>query len=139
MGLLDELEKGVLGSLTGAGSGGHNQLMDVISGLVNNPNTGGLAGLVQAFAGKGLGDVIGSWVGTGVNQPISADQIQHVFGKEQLQGIADKLGISSQEASGGLAQLLPQIIDKLTPDGSIPQGGLLEQGLGLLKSKLFGS
>lgn len=137
MGLFDELGKGLLGKL--AGGEGQNSLVDVITGLISNPNTGGLAGLVQTFSGKGLGDVIGSWISTGENQPISADQIQHVFGKEQLQGIAEKLGISSQEASGGLAELLPQIIDKLTPDGSIPQGGLLEQGLGLLKGKLFGS
>jgi uncharacterized protein YidB (DUF937 family) len=136
MGLLDELGKGLLGNLTGGG--GQSPLMDVITGLISNPNTGGLSGLVQTFAGKGLGDVIGSWISTGENQPISADQIQHVFGKDQLQGIAEKLGISSQEASGGLAQLLPQIIDKLTPEGSIPQGGLLEQGLGMLKGKLFG-
>ena len=139
MGLLDELGKGLLGNLAGAGGTGQSALMDAITGLISNPDTGGLAGLVQTFAGKGLGDVIGSWIGTGENQPISADQIQHVFGKEQLQGIAEKLGVSSQEASGGLAELLPQIIDKLTPQGSIPQGGLLEQGLGLLKGKLFGS
>ena len=125
MGLFDELGKGLLGKLTGAGGGGQNPLMDVITGLISNPNTGGLSGLVQAFAGKGLGDVIGSWISTGENQPISADQIQHVLGNVQLQGIAEKLGISSQEASGGLSELLPQIIDKLTPDGSIPQGGLL--------------
>ena len=138
MGLLDDLGKGLLGKLAGGGEG-QNPLMDVITGLINNPNTGGLSGLVQTFASKGLGDVVGSWISTGENQPISAEQVQHVLGKDQLQAISEKLGVSTQEASGGLAELLPQIIDKLTPQGSIPQGGLLEEGLGLLKGKLFGS
>ena len=61
--------------------------------------------------------------------PISAEQIQAALDSEQVQSIAEKLGLSSADASSGLANLLPQVIDNLTPDGQLPEGGLLAQGL----------
>lgn len=109
--------------------------MDVVGSLINNPQTGGLQGLIKSFEEKGLGGVAASWVGTGQNLPISAEQIQSVLGNEQVAAFAQKLGISPQDVSTHLAQLLPQVVDKLTPNGSIPEGGGgLEQTLGgLLK------
>lgn len=135
MGLFDQ----VVGALAGNQSGGGNALLETVLQLVNNPQTGGLGGLVQSFQQGGLAEIVNSWVSTGQNLPISAEQIQSVLGNSTLQDLAAKLGISSQEASGSLASLLPQVIDQLTPHGELPQNGdLLAQGLDLLKGKLFG-
>ncbi|MES2938815.1 MAG: YidB family protein [Pseudomonadota bacterium] len=130
MGLFDSLAGQVLGSMSGAGAGGdHSSLVDAIGGLLGN-QPGGLSGLVSAFEQQGLGGVIGSWIGTGQNQSITAEQLQSVLGSEQVQAIAQKLGFSPDAVSGHLAQLLPQVIDRLTPDGAVPApdalGGLLD-------------
>jgi uncharacterized protein YidB (DUF937 family) len=83
-----------------------------------------------------LGDVISSWISTGKNLPVSADQMLHGIGEDKIREIAEKAGISSEAASSQLTELLPGIIDKLTPDGKIPDGNLLEKGLEILKGKL---
>jgi len=135
MGLLDEVIKGVAGKFLGGG--GQNPLMDIVSGLLTNPQTGGLQGLIQMFKEKGLGDAVSSWISTGENQPVSGDQIQHALGGNLIQQIAEQLGSSKSEISGGLSDLLPQIIDKLTPNGTLPDGNSLQQGLSSLKKNLL--
>lgn len=130
MGLFDS----VVGALAGGQSGGTSPLLNVVMQLINNPQTGGLGGLVQSFQQGGLGNIVNSWVSTGQNLPISAEQIQAVLGGGKLQEIAAQLGVSTEQASGGLADLLPQVVDKLTPNGQVPQGGdLLAQGFDMLK------
>ncbi len=136
MGILDGILKSVGGKLFGGEAQGG--LMEQVLGLINNPQTGGLSGLVEQFTSKGLGGLVTSWIGTGENQPISGEQIEQTLGSDKIQEIAQKLGISGTEASGGLAALLPQIIDKLTPEGKLPEGGLLDQGLDFLKKSLSG-
>ncbi len=138
MGLLDGLLGSVLGKAMGGGQQG-NMLMDMVTGLLNNPQSGGLTGLLDKFKAAGLGDQAASWVSTGQNMPVSGDQINNALGGDFIQQIAGKLGVDSTQASGGLAQLLPQLIDKLTPDGTVPQdSNQLEQGLAGLR-KLLGS
>lgn len=130
MGIFDDIAGAV-----GGGGGKDSGMMDAIGGLLGG---GGIQGLVENFTKGGLGDTIGSWIGTGSNLPISAEQIQSVLGNEQVASIAGKLGISTDDAAGGLASLLPQVIDKLTPDGNVSDtvgdaggiGGMLK-GLGL--------
>jgi uncharacterized protein YidB (DUF937 family) len=101
--------------------------------MINN-QPGGLSGLVQQFHDKGLGGLMSSWVGTGQNLPISAEQIQHVLGSAQVKELAAKAGISPETASSHLAQLLPTLVDKLTPNGQVPESSsLLESGLEMLK------
>lgn len=130
MGLFDS----VVGALAGGQSGGDSPLLSIVMQLINNPQTGGLGGLVQSFQQGGLGNIVNSWVSTGQNLPISAEQIKAVLGGGQLQDIASQLGVSTEQASGGLADLLPQLVDKLTPNGQVPEGGdLLAQGLDMLK------
>lgn len=138
MGLFDQLAGGLMKQFTST-EGGQNNLLESITGLINNPQVGGISGLVDTFKEKGLGDVISSWVGTGQNLPISVDQIKQALGSDQIQQIASKLGVSSEDASNGLAQFLPQVIDKLTPNGSVPNNDLLAEGMSLLKNKLFGN
>lgn len=136
MGLLDS----VVGALAGGQSGGDNPLLNIVMQLINNPQAGGLGGLVQSFQQGGLGEIVNSWVSSGQNLPISAEQIQAVLGGGKLQDIAAQLGVSPAQASGSLADLLPQVVDKLTPNGQLPEGGdLLAQGMDLLKKGgLFG-
>jgi len=135
MGLLDS----VVGALSGGQSDGSNSLMNVVMQLINNPQNGGLGGLVQSFEQGGLGEIVNSWVSTGHNLPISAEQIQAVLGGGKLQEIAAQLGVSPEQASGSLAELLPKVVDHLTPNGQLPDGGdLLTEGMDLLKkSGLF--
>ena len=134
MGIMDQVGK-VLGGEPEEGSGQSPLLKGVLE-MLGQGKSGGLAGLVQAFQAKGLGEIVSSWVSTGENLPISAQQLQQGMGREQLQQLAAKVGISSEAASAMLANILPGVVDKLTPTGAIPEGGLLEQGLSFLKSKL---
>jgi uncharacterized protein YidB (DUF937 family) len=90
--------------------------------------------LLQTFHEKGLGGIASSWVGTGENQSISAEQIQNVVGEERIQQFAAKVGIPPEQASSKLAEYLPQIIDRLTPNGQVPSGNIMELGRSLLKS-----
>jgi uncharacterized protein YidB (DUF937 family) len=137
MGLFDSIAGQVVGALSQGNQGTdapHSGLMDIVSSLINNPQTGGLQGLIATFEQNGLGGVVASWVGTGQNLPISGDQLQALLGNEQVQAMAAKLGISPQDISGQLAHLLPQVVDKLTPTGAVPQGAGMEDALsGLLK------
>jgi len=120
MGLLDS----VMGAVTGQvqQNGG---LGNILGGLLaNNSELGGLGGLVEKFQQNGMGDIVNSWIGHGENLPVSADQIASALGSGPLANIANQLGIDPAQASGQLAQMLPGLIDKLTPHGAVPQGGL---------------
>ena len=132
MGLLDELAGKAQGMFGGA-EGTSSELLKGVMDMLSSSQSGGLSGLVQAFKDKGLGDVVSSWVGTGENLPLNADQVSNTLGSETIQNLAAKAGVSSTEVSSLLAQQLPGLIDKLTPDGVVPEGGLLEKGLQFLK------
>lgn len=132
MGLLDSIVGQVAGALGGAAPGQQGGLLEAVTGLINNPQTGGLQGLIQTFEQQGLGQVISSWIGTGQNLPISAEQLQSVLGNEQVQALAQKLGLSPQDITSHLSQLLPQVVDKVTPEGVVPQGDALQSAIGML-------
>jgi len=129
MGLLDT----VLGQLNGGGGGG-NQMLNLIMGLINDQGRGGLGGLLEQFKAGGLGKVADSWVSTGQNLPISADQISKVLGSSQIRDLAQQFGISADALPGQLSRMLPEVVDKLTPQGQVPSqlpnmdriGGLLK-------------
>lgn len=135
MGLLDELASKAQGMFGGA-EGKSPELFNGLMDMISSNQSGGLSGLVQTFKDKGLGDIVSSWVGTGENLPLNADQVNNTLGSETIQNLAAKAGVSSTEVSSLLAQHLPDLIDKLTPDGVIPEGGLLDQGLQFFKGKL---
>jgi uncharacterized protein YidB (DUF937 family) len=116
MGLLDA----VTGALGGAGGGGGQaDLMGVVGKLLQD--SGGLQGLVQKFQQGGLGDVVQSWVSTGQNLPISADQLGQVLGPDVMSKLGG--GAGGGDLMGQLSQMLPQVVDKLTPNGQLPAGG----------------
>ena len=118
------------GGLGGLGNlGSLAALLPVVAGMLGNDSQhGGLGGLLEKFNQAGLGDVAKSWVGTGENAPISGDQLGQVLGGDAMSEIASKLGMNQGDAAGSLAQMLPGLIDKLTPHGQAPAGGLGNSG-----------
>lgn len=137
MGLLDSA-LGMLGSGPQQTDDPKAKLMQAALALLSdNSETGGLHGLLSRFQQAGLGQVLGSWIGTGQNQPISPGQVEQVLGDEQLQQISQQTGVPPEQAASQLSELLPGLIDKLTPTGEVPQGGLGQAGalLGRLLGK----
>jgi len=115
---------------------GPSGVVGALIGLLGSQGgVGGLSGLVQKFEQMGLGHLIGSWIGTGQNLPISADQVQSVLGSGRLAQLAQQAGIPPEQASSMIAAVLPGLIDRLTPNGTVDHG-LLEQGLDILRSRL---
>jgi uncharacterized protein YidB (DUF937 family) len=148
---LDDL----LGGLLGGGSGGGG-LQDVLGGLLGGGSGGGtgtaaggmnMGALAAALAplvmklikgggvqklmdnaqASGLSAEAGSWVGTGVNQQVSAEQMRGVVGEDVVQQVARQAGISEDEAAGVLAQVVPQVVDGLSPNGQLPSENDLDQ------------
>jgi uncharacterized protein YidB (DUF937 family) len=107
MGLLD----GVLGGVIGA------SMVSIVSGIIEQH--GGLQGVVAQLQKQGLGAAAQSWIGHGANEPLSTAQVQQAFGTEKLQQLATQYGLSVPELSQKLAQVLPQAIDQLTPNGAV--------------------
>ena len=161
MGLLDQLLGGVLGQggrnssagglgdlLGGLAGGGQRQggsgnlllsLLPVVLAMLSNrggASGGGLGGLLQQLQATGLGPQASSWVSTGENMPISADELARGLGHERLAEIATRAGVSEEEASGGLAALLPELVDKLTPQGELPSANQIDDSLASLQRSL---
>ena len=142
MGLLDA----ALGMLNGNQVQGNDPkamlIQAAISMLSNSQSQqgGGLQGIIGALQNAGLGDAVSSWIGTGQNQPVSGEQIQQALGGDQLSELANAAGISQDDAAGQLAQFLPGIIDKLTPNGEVPaQGSINPADLLQQFSSMFGN
>src|ERR1041384_3819539 len=98
---------------------------------------GGLQGLMNKFAQAGLGKLFSSWINTGPNPPISGQQIEQVFGSDQINALAAKIGINPAQVSQTLAEHLPTAVDHLTPEGKIdPTVNVQQQLASLLPSLL---
>ena len=130
MDLMDSLKSAI------GGGDKKDDLMSSVMQLLGGQ--GGLQDLISQFDAKGLGDIIGSWVGTGQNKSISPDQLQNVLGSDVLSGIASKLGLNTNDLSSQLSNLLPGVVDKLTPEGKVPDGDIMSQASDLLGG-LFGN
>lgn len=125
---------GAANSTTGTSD---NFLLETVISMITDPQSGGLNGLIEKVSAGGLGEQVASWVSTGQNLPISAEQIQAVLGSPFVQGLAAQMGINTADVAGSLAGLLPQVVDKLTPEGQVPgENTLLELGLAGLTSLL---
>lgn len=128
MGLLDSLVgaagQAAMGALQGQGKGSQPDAMGLVGDLLQQ--SGGLSGLLDKFQSQGLGDAAQSWVGTGANMPVSGDQVSQALGGDALAGLAAKFGGNSPELAQLVAQFLPLIVDKLTPNGQVPA----DNGLG---------
>jgi uncharacterized protein YidB (DUF937 family) len=135
MGLLDS----VLGAVSGktGEAGGAAALVGVVGTLIEQ--NGGLQGLANKFSQSGAGGAFASWVGTGQNQSISSNQIQEALGSEQVRALASKMGIDPAQASTLLAEYLPKVVDKLTPQGQIDPNADHQQALAKLVPSLLQS
>ena len=127
MEFLHELKKMVVGQEGEAG--GQSSMLDNLLEMLNDQKSGGITGLIQKFNEKGLGDHMSSWIGTGENLPISADQIKDALGSDKIKELASKLNLGEHDTSKSLADLLPHLIDRLTPDGSVPHQDMLKKKL----------
>jgi uncharacterized protein YidB (DUF937 family) len=137
MGLLDGLLGGVLGGMAGGQAPQRAQaenplLMLALQLLQQN---GGIEGLLGRFQQAGYGQQAQSWVGTGQNLPIDPSVLMQIFGQGQMGRIAQQMGLSPDEASGGLAQVLPSVIDEMTPQGQVTSDNsdLVNQALAILQ------
>ena len=133
MGLLDSVLGSAMGALQGGGqgAGGNALLMQVISALLQGQGggsgggagaLGGLGGLLAQLQQGGLGDAAKSWVSTGQNLPVSADQLQSALGGDRIDALAQQVGLRAGDLASQLAQYLPQVVDHLTPNGQLPEG-----------------
>ena len=121
MGLLDGLLGSVLGGMAGPqnqAQGGGQLLQMVLTMLQQN---GGIEGLLAKMQQAGYGGQAQSWIGTGQNQPVPPDALSQIFGQGQLADIARQLGMSREDAAGGLARTLPDVVDRMTPEERIPE------------------
>jgi uncharacterized protein YidB (DUF937 family) len=118
-------------------SGGASQLIGILGGLL--AQSGGLQGLANKFSQSGQGDTFSSWVGMGENQPISGGQVQKVLGSDEVNALAAKLGVDPAQASHFLAEYLPKVVDKLTPEGKVDPAADHQQGLAALLPSLLQS
>ena len=127
MGLLDSVLGSAMGAMSGGGqggAGGGDMLMRVLGGLLNpSGGAGGLAGLVQQLQQGGLGDAVQSWVGHGQNLPVSPEQLHAALGGDQVSAMAQEAGVPQDDLMAQLSQMLPGVVDKLTPNGELPAGG----------------
>jgi uncharacterized protein YidB (DUF937 family) len=136
MGVLDQFG-GAVGSVLGQGknAGVSALLLQQLIAMLSKP--GALANLTNAFQSAGLGNILQSWIGTGQNLPISADQVGKVLGSGTVADLAKKAGIGESETTSALAALLPQVIDKVSPGGNVPAQNDLGGALASL-GKLLG-
>jgi uncharacterized protein YidB (DUF937 family) len=141
MGFLDELGK-VVGAVAGQSgqpqaapsfNGVNPQLVQAVIGMLGN---GGLQSILGALQSKGLGNVVGSWVGTGQNLPVSPTDLSHALGPDKIGALAKATGLDHGAIAGQLSNLLPGLVDHLTPQGSVPDHGALDLGLSALKNLL---
>jgi uncharacterized protein YidB (DUF937 family) len=125
MSIVDQISSAVGGSSAGG------NIVESIVGMIGGE--GGIGGIVSKFTQGGLGDVVNSWVSTGANKPVSTGQISDVLGQDTLSQIAAKTGLPINDVAGKVSEFLPNIVDKLTPNGKVEDGNILDQGMDIVK------
>ncbi len=129
MGMFNGLVGSVLGKVMGEKAGMAQVAMEMFN------TNGGVGGILEKFKTGGLADAAASWVGTGDNIPVSADQISSVLGNDQIAAMAEKFGIDPATLSAQIAEYLPSVVDKMTPNGAVEadSGNTLSSVLGMFK------
>src|SRR5262245_41609332 len=114
----------LLGQVLGGGAGGRGGM------------GGGLGGLLAQMQQAGFGDQADSWVSRGANKPIPPDAMSQIFGRDGLEQISKQAGISEDDAARGLSQLLPEVVDHMTPDGGVPDDDALANSVDQFSRRL---
>lgn len=146
MGLLDAILGGMMGGRSAGMPGGQlggmpsssnmqaqSPLLQIVMQMLQQ--NGGIEGILGKFQQAGYGQQAQSWIGTGQNQPIDPNVLQQIFGQGQFGQIAQQLGITREQASSDVAQMLPQVVDEMTPTGQIPanHSDLVNEALAILQ------
>ena len=143
MGLLDQVIGGMLGSQSSGGGGGNSAIADALTQLLapqqqrlsagaddrrvgrsepqhRGQTTGGLDKLLESFTRSGHGDLADSWVGTGENRPVAPHQLEQALGRDTIEDLSGRTGLSRDELLRQLSEHLPNAVDRLTPQGRRP-------------------
>lgn len=140
MGILDS----ILNEVTNASSkGSSNDSMSNIAKVLlssnnsSNERSGTALDLImQGMKNQGLQDKLSSWIGTGSNESISENEITNVLGEEMIGKLSKETNLDNEELVKQLTAILPVVVDKLTPEGQLEEGGILSKGINLLKDFL---
>jgi len=131
---LDDIIGGLAGGSSGSQAGGMGgllgSLLPAIGGMLAG---GGLQQVLSGFQANGLSAQTDSWIGTGENEPISGDDVRKVVAPEELAKIAAQLGVSEDEAAVAVAQILPTVVDRVSPEGHLAPDNELESAFGALE------
>ena len=125
MGLMDDVL--AMAGSTGSQQTEHASALTAILAYINSPQVGGIGGLQQMFQQGGLGNIVNSWIGSGQNQSVSASQLQNVLHSGALQQAAQQSGLDPSRLIGMMSTLLPHLVDKLTPNGQVPDASALQK------------
>jgi uncharacterized protein YidB (DUF937 family) len=132
---LGDLLGGVLGGgapRAGGGLGGNPMLRMLLPLVASMLMNGGLQKILGRLREQGKGDKADSWVGTGANEPIGPGEVREAVDREELERIARQLGISEDEAAEAVAEVLPDVVDRASPDGALPRDDELDRRFGRL-------
>lgn len=137
MGILDELTKAAGLGAPGQGTAGQPDLAAALGSLLDPKDASvggnnGLSELLESFAAGGLGEQVSSWLSQGANLPVDANQIAGALNVDTLRQFAAQAGIDFDQAAASLAEVLPGLVDKLSPQGGAPDAGALSDLLGRL-------
>lgn len=123
MNLFTEIVQRLAGSDPASAQRQSRSLIEGLLDMLQDDSTGGIEGIRNRAQRQGLSDIISSWIGTGQNRPITPDQVTDVLGRERVEALSQRAGIPASEGANVLSQFLPELIDKLTPEGHVPQKG----------------
>jgi uncharacterized protein YidB (DUF937 family) len=126
MGIFDDVKAAA--GMGGALQNMHPGMLSAVMEYVNSPQVGGISGLQRMFQEKGLGGIVSSWISTGQNLPISDDQLQNVLHSDALQQVAQRCGVDPSQLTSMMSTLLPHVIDKMTPNGHVPDASAAASG-----------
>ena len=128
---------GGLGDIAGAvlGGGGKAQLLKVVLGMLASGKLGGLDGLLNKFNNNGMQNQLASWVSTRPNEPVSPTQVEQALGTDTVNEIAQEAGMDQTQAAQGLAEIIPQLVDKVTPTGVMPQQDIVSDAISKLSQR----
>ncbi len=133
MGLFDGIVGNILGSALGGGPGQNAQnpaLLQSLIAMLTSGNSGGLGSLLSHLNNGGLAGAVSSWLSTGPNQAVTGEQIKGALPPDMLSQLASHAGLDPDHAAQGLSQLLPSLVDRLSPGGALPSGNGLQEALG---------
>lgn len=127
----------------GGNAGGRNAMLALMLPLVLQwvQRSGGIGNVLQRVNQHGYGDHANSWVGTGANEPLPPQAARQLLGQEELSNLSGQLGVGQDEVAHGFSEILPEVVDQLSPGGQLPADAdrTLDAGQSTLERTLAGT